>query len=154
MMHRPLCSCTCSPHTWQASKASQGSTVGVYPQKHTCPLRDLSAYIAYQHSFQLLTWHVTGCLCPALQIICITMMALALAEDSISKRERRDEIIDELGALPEKMKGFLKKQDVSMKQLAHQLKDCNSLLFFARGNNYATALEAALKVGHWDRMCA
>eukprot|EP00878_Enallax_costatus_P006129 GHUV01006425.1.p1 GENE.GHUV01006425.1~~GHUV01006425.1.p1 ORF type:complete len:319 (+),score=91.93 GHUV01006425.1:316-1272(+) len=79
------------------------------------------------------------------QIICITMMALALAEDSISKRERRDEIIDELGALPEKMKGFLKKQDVSMKQLAHQLKDCNSLLFFARGNNYATALEAALK---------
>lgn len=73
-------------------------------------------------------------------------MALALAEDSISKRERRDEIIDELAGLPEKMKGFLKKHDVAMKQLAHQLKDCNSLLFFARGNNYATALEAALKV--------
>jgi nucleoside-triphosphatase THEP1 len=43
-----------------------------------------------------------------LQIICITMMALALAEDSISKRERRDLIIDELGKLPEKMKTFMK----------------------------------------------
>lgn len=31
------------------------------------------------------------------QIIAITMMALQLAEDSISKREKRDQIIDELG---------------------------------------------------------
>lgn len=36
--------------------------------------------------------------------------------------------------------------DESMKQLAMQLKDEHSLLFFARGYNYATALEAALKV--------
>jgi nucleoside-triphosphatase THEP1 len=36
------------------------------------------------------------------------MMALALAEDSISKRERRDAIIDELGALPGKMRDFMK----------------------------------------------
>uniref|UniRef100_A0A383VJC3 glutamine--fructose-6-phosphate transaminase (isomerizing) n=1 Tax=Tetradesmus obliquus TaxID=3088 RepID=A0A383VJC3_TETOB len=79
------------------------------------------------------------------QIICITMMALALAEDSISKRERRDAIIDELGALPDKMRSFMQVQDVAMKELAAQLKDSNSLLFFARGNNYATALEAALK---------
>lgn len=33
-----------------------------------------------------------------------------------------------------------------MLELAKQLKDANSLMFFARGNNYATALEAALKV--------
>lgn len=33
------------------------------------------------------------------QILAITMMALQLAEDSISKRERRDCIIDELGGL-------------------------------------------------------
>jgi hypothetical protein len=38
------------------------------------------------------------------------------------------------------------KQDVAMLELAKQLKDSNSLMFFARGNNYATALEAALKV--------
>lgn len=32
------------------------------------------------------------------QIVAITMMALQLSEDSISKREKRDQIIDELGA--------------------------------------------------------
>jgi hypothetical protein len=42
-----------------------------------------------------------------LQIICITMMALALAEDSLSKRERCNEIIDELGKLSEKMRAFM-----------------------------------------------
>lgn len=41
------------------------------------------------------------------QIICITMMALALAEDSLSKRERCDEIIDELGKLSDKMREFM-----------------------------------------------
>jgi len=35
------------------------------------------------------------------------MMALALAEDSLSKRARCDEIIDELGKMPEKMKAFM-----------------------------------------------
>ena len=40
----------------------------------------------------------------------------------------------------------LQKQDKAMLELAKQLKDANSLMFFARGNNYATALEAALKV--------
>jgi hypothetical protein len=35
------------------------------------------------------------------------MMALALAEDSLSKRERCDEIIDELGKLSEKMRAFM-----------------------------------------------
>ena len=34
-----------------------------------------------------------------------------------------------------------------MKRLALQLKDESSLLIFGRGVNYATALEAALKVG-------
>ena len=36
--------------------------------------------------------------------------------------------------------------DSEMQALAGQLRDAQSLLFFARGNNYATALEAALKV--------
>jgi hypothetical protein len=34
-----------------------------------------------------------------------------------------------------------------MRELAAQLRGATSLLFFARGANYATALEAALKVG-------
>ena len=37
--------------------------------------------------------------------------------------------------------------DQEMLKLAEQLKDATSLLIFARGFNYATALEAALKVG-------
>lgn len=35
------------------------------------------------------------------------MMALALAEDSLSKRQRCDEVIDELGKMPEKMRAFM-----------------------------------------------
>jgi hypothetical protein len=35
------------------------------------------------------------------------MMALALAEDSLSKRQRCDEIIDELGKLSDKMRSFM-----------------------------------------------
>lgn len=37
--------------------------------------------------------------------------------------------------------------DGQMKELAGKLKHENSLLVFGRGYNYATALEAALKVG-------
>ncbi|KAG2426550.1 hypothetical protein HXX76_011775 [Chlamydomonas incerta] len=79
------------------------------------------------------------------QILAITMMALQLAEDSISKRERRDCIIDELGQLPGKVRSTLM-LDGAMRELAEQLKGAGNLLFFGRGYNYATALEAALKV--------
>lgn len=81
------------------------------------------------------------------QILSITMMALALAEDSISKRDRRDHIMDELGELPGKVEKVLL-LDMHMKELAEHLKDRQSLLFFGRGYNYATALEAALKASH------
>ncbi|KAL6750133.1 hypothetical protein V8C86DRAFT_2820153 [Haematococcus lacustris] len=79
------------------------------------------------------------------QILAITMMALQLAEDSIAKREKRDCIIDELGQLPGKVRSTLM-LDSAMRDLAVQLKDEHSLMFFARGYNYATALEAALKI--------
>lgn len=77
-------------------------------------------------------------------IVSITMMALQLSEDFISKRENRDQIIDELGQLPGKVRNTLM-LDNAMKELAEQLKSEHSLMFFARGRNYATALEAALK---------
>lgn len=38
------------------------------------------------------------------QIVVITMMALALSEDSISKRDLRDEIIDSMAQLPDKIR--------------------------------------------------
>ena len=61
------------------------------------------------------------------------------------KPQRSDHIIDELGQLPGKIKAALM-LDGAMRSLAEELKDEHSLLFFARGYNYATALEAALKV--------
>lgn len=35
--------------------------------------------------------------------------------------------------------------DTAMRELAESLREEHSLMFFARGRNYATALEAALK---------
>ncbi len=48
--------------------------------------------------------------------------------------------------LPDKVAAALK-LDGKMRELALKLKDASSMLFLARGYNYATALEAALKVG-------
>ena len=45
------------------------------------------------------------------------------------------------------------KLDAQMQKLAEELKHENSLLVFGRGYNYATALEAALKVGFCHIPC-
>lgn len=79
------------------------------------------------------------------QIVAITMMAIVLAEDQISKRKRIDEIVDSLLDLPDAIRTCLALDD-KIKELAADLKDENSLLVFGRGRNYATAVEAALKV--------
>jgi len=79
------------------------------------------------------------------QIVVVTMIALALSEDSRRKAERRDGIIDDLVLLP----GVIKRTlllDQEMQELARELKDETSLLVFGRGYNFSTALEAALKV--------
>jgi glucosamine--fructose-6-phosphate aminotransferase (isomerizing) len=79
------------------------------------------------------------------QIVAITMVALALSEDSIAQREHRDSIIESLACLPDSIREVLKLDD-DMRQLAVHLQHEGSLLIFGRGYNYATALEAALKV--------
>eukprot|EP00850_Spirogloea_muscicola_P000557 SM000002S05637 [mRNA] locus=s2:1328957:1332236:+ [translate_table: standard] len=79
------------------------------------------------------------------QIAVMTMIALALGEDSISTRERREAIIDDLVRLPGKVTEVLK-LDGEMRELAAELVKEQSLLVFGRGVNYATALEGALKV--------
>ncbi|DBA88355.1 TPA: hypothetical protein ACH3X2_004856 [Trebouxia sp. C0005] len=79
------------------------------------------------------------------QIVAITMMALALSEDSRAKAGMRDDIIASLEALPGVIREVLK-LDGDIQTLAQGLKDSHSLLLFGRGYNYATALEAALKV--------
>lgn len=49
------------------------------------------------------------------------------------------------GQLPGKVRKVLM-LDNAMRELASQLMHEHSMLFFGRGHNYATALEAALKV--------
>ena len=79
------------------------------------------------------------------QIVVLVMMALALSDDRISQQAKRDEILDALGQLPSALRAALK-LDSQVKNLAERLKDEQSLLVLGRGYNYATALEAALKV--------
>ena len=79
------------------------------------------------------------------QMVAITMVALALSDDSISRRAARDAVIDGLAGLPDAVRRALE-LDGDMRELARDLRDETSLLVFGRGYNYATALEAALKV--------
>ncbi|KAL6779853.1 ATF1 [Auxenochlorella protothecoides x Auxenochlorella symbiontica] len=79
------------------------------------------------------------------QVVAVTMVALALSEDSIAKRDARDAVIDSLGALPGALRRALA-LDPELARLAGRLAGETSLLLFGRGYNYATALEGALKV--------
>lgn len=79
------------------------------------------------------------------QMVVLVMMALLLARDSISKRELRDRIADELLQLPQLLRDALQ-VDTRVQEIAKQLQHSQSLLIFGRGYNYATALEGALKV--------
>lgn len=79
------------------------------------------------------------------QIVVLTMVALAISEDSISKRARRDDIIEGLRQLPDAIRKTLA-LDKEIRALAEELKGEENLLLFGRGYNYATALEGALKV--------
>ncbi|KAL2927042.1 Glutamine--fructose-6-phosphate aminotransferase [isomerizing] 2 [Bienertia sinuspersici] len=79
------------------------------------------------------------------QIAVMAMLALAIADDTISNQGRREAIIDGLFELPSRVKEVLQ-LDQEMEELAKQLIDEQSLLVFGRGYNYATALEGALKV--------
>jgi glutamine---fructose-6-phosphate transaminase (isomerizing) len=79
------------------------------------------------------------------QIVVLVMMSLALCEDSISRRAKRNEIIAGLARLPAAIQSALRLND-EIRALAQALQEEQSLLVFGRGCNYATALEAALKV--------
>ena len=79
------------------------------------------------------------------QIVSCVMMALLLAEDSAAKAQRRADIIAALLRLPDVVRDALA-VDAQVKALAGELAGEQSMLVFGRGWNYATALEAALKV--------
>ena len=79
------------------------------------------------------------------QILALTMFALVMAEDRISFRHRRTEIIQALKQLPELIKEVLKEDDKVL-TIAKELYEKKSLLIMGRGYNFATCLEGALKV--------
>eukprot|EP00173_Palmaria_palmata_P004759 Plantae.Rhodophyta-Palmaria_palmata.ctg7161.p1 GENE.Plantae.Rhodophyta-Palmaria_palmata.ctg7161~~Plantae.Rhodophyta-Palmaria_palmata.ctg7161.p1 ORF type:complete len:413 (+),score=79.25 Plantae.Rhodophyta-Palmaria_palmata.ctg7161:60-1241(+) len=80
------------------------------------------------------------------QIIVMVCMALFLSSDSRSKQERRKEIFQALVELPAKVGECLKMLNNQMKELADRMKGSQSILLFGRGYQYATCLEATLKV--------
>lgn len=79
------------------------------------------------------------------QILSLAMFALVMSEDRISFEARRHEIINALKLLPDLIRKVLE-QDSNILDIAKTLYEHRSLLVMARGYNYATALEGALKV--------
>jgi len=73
------------------------------------------------------------------------MFALVMSEDSLSKKERREEIIRGLKDLPSNIKSVLD-NDKTILDYSKDLYHEKSLLIMGRGFNYATCLEGALKV--------
>lgn len=80
------------------------------------------------------------------QVVVLTLIALLLSEDSVRHQQRRKEIITGLAGLSVKIGETLKMVNEPIKALAEKLKDAKSLIVLGRGFDYATALEAALKV--------
>merc|ERR1712127_109854 len=79
------------------------------------------------------------------QFISLVLFALVMSEDSMSKKERREEIIRGLKNLPDQIKAVLN-TDKNILDLSQQLYHEKSLLIMGRGFNYATCMEGALKV--------
>jgi glucosamine--fructose-6-phosphate aminotransferase (isomerizing) len=79
------------------------------------------------------------------QCIAIILLAVRLAQDSVSKQSRRAQILDGLKRLPAVISQALK-LDADMKKLAQSLKDSASILIMGRGYQGATCREAALKI--------
>lgn len=80
------------------------------------------------------------------QYIALVMFALSLSSDSISKSERRKEIIEGLKHIPQQIKTVLSLEDKIKSLCDSNLNDQKSLLLLGRGYQHATALEGALKI--------
>lgn len=79
------------------------------------------------------------------QFISLVMFGLVMSEDSMSKSQRRIEIINGLKELPSQIKKVLD-LDEQILELSKSLYQEKSMLIMGRGFNYATCLEGALKV--------
>jgi len=72
------------------------------------------------------------------------MMALTLGHDRLSTKKRREDLIDELGQLSQKVQKVLD-NDAHYKELCESiLNKADSLIVLGRGYQHATCLEGAL----------
>jgi glutamine---fructose-6-phosphate transaminase (isomerizing) len=86
------------------------------------------------------------------QLVVLIMISLLLARDSIAKLELRTRIADELLRIPQLVRRTLL-LDGRVQELARSLQNEQNIMLFGRGQNYATALEAALKVCLFKDFC-
>jgi len=78
------------------------------------------------------------------QFIALVMMALTLGHDRLSTKKRREDLIDELGQLSQKVQKVLD-NDAYYKELCESILNKNdSLIVLGRGYQHATCLEGAL----------
>ncbi|KAG0134802.1 glucosamine--fructose-6-phosphate aminotransferase [Tuber indicum] len=80
------------------------------------------------------------------QFVALVMFALSLSEDRASKAKRREDIMDGLTRISDQFKQILQ-QDQAIKAMCSKFfHNQKSLLLLGRGNQFATALEGALKI--------
>ena len=83
------------------------------------------------------------------QVLVLIMIALAMSEDSKLLSDRRQEIMRSMAQLPVALERVLERHGSKgsfIEELAKDQVSKRSLLVFGRSYNYATAMEAALKV--------
>lgn len=80
------------------------------------------------------------------QVVVMTLVALLLCEDSLRAQERRAEVVRGLAELSSMISAALKTTHDPVRDLAARLKESHSVIVLGRGYDWATALEAALKI--------
>lgn len=80
------------------------------------------------------------------QYVALIMFALSLSEDRASKTKRREDIMEGLGKISDQFRDILKQDQAIKTMCAKFFHHQKSLLLLGRGNQYATALEGALKI--------
>lgn len=79
------------------------------------------------------------------QITVFSLITLLLARARGLSQEQGRAIAADLAAVPEKVAGVLKQSDM-IRQVAHEFKHVQNMLYLGRGSNFPTALEGALKL--------
>jgi glutamine---fructose-6-phosphate transaminase (isomerizing) len=83
------------------------------------------------------------------QLMCLSLFAIWLGETrGVLSREKAHFLLDELRALPDKVKRILDTQDATLRRCAQdpRYRDVENYLYLGRSYNFASALEGALKL--------